>query len=99
MFILIILGVVLVVLIISKKDNSFSYFLKYVMLGFIIAFTSSTHLGASHIFVSLPFFFLLFIVELKEDRLLKLLVITQLYLTSLFYVFYYSLFITKDMSL
>jgi len=96
MLVLIIFGILLLMLTISKRDNDF---LKYTLLGFIIALTSNTRLGASHIFVSLPFLFLLFSSELKEKRLLQILITTQLYLTSLFYVIYYSFFVVKDLAL
>ncbi|MBK9282728.1 MAG: hypothetical protein IPM51_00200 [Sphingobacteriaceae bacterium] len=99
MFLLAAAGMMLVVVIISKANDNFSSFLQYTILGFLVAFSSSTVLGATHIFISVPFIFLIFNSELREKKLLENLVLTFFYLVSLFYIFYFSLYKTSGFNL
>ncbi|MDR3610675.1 MAG: hypothetical protein P4L27_08940 [Ignavibacteriaceae bacterium] len=95
MLVLIILGVVSLIMIILKNENSFSSFLKYAILGFATVFSISTIVGAIHIFLCIPFFFLIFSTELKENKLLVRIVTVQMYLTSIFYIIYWSFMVAK----
>ncbi len=99
MFFLAAIGMMVLIAVISKNSNNFSFFLKNVILGFLIAFSSSTALGAVHIFVSFPFLLLAFNSDLKEKKLLENTVLICFYLMSIFYVIYYSLFKVKGFNL
>ncbi|GAB4286497.1 MAG: hypothetical protein Kow0068_12060 [Marinilabiliales bacterium] len=97
-FIFIISGLSLTVMAIIKRKNNFEYFLFFVILSFLVAFTSSTLLGASHIFVSAPFILLLFQKEIFEHRYIRYFIILQYYFVSLFYIFYWGLLVVEGKS-
>jgi hypothetical protein len=99
MLILAVAGLLTMVAVISKEDGHFIPFLKYVLAGFLVAFFSSERLGATHIFISIPFLFLVFNSDLKENKLLQNLLIIFFYSISLFYLFYFTLFKTKGLYL
>ncbi|MDZ7370508.1 MAG: hypothetical protein ONB12_04975 [candidate division KSB1 bacterium] len=92
------LGLLAIVLIINKTKIEFEAFLKYTLLGFLAAFIASTRLGASHIFVSLPFLFMIFSKEINENSILKLSIVCQFYFISLFYIIYFSFFVARGVS-
>jgi len=94
-FVFIISGLGLLVISVKKQKYEFEYFLFFVIIVFLIAFTSSTLLGASHIFVSAPFILFLFQKEIFEHRYLKYFIVSQLYLVSLFYIFYWGFFVIE----
>ncbi|MFH0736783.1 MAG: hypothetical protein V1773_18280 [bacterium] len=99
MALLIVAGIILFVFILSKSESNFTCFIKYTILGFIVAFMSSVLLGASHIFISVPFLLIIFFPELNENKALGKIVFTQLYLIALFYIIYLSLFVVKNVTL
>jgi len=97
-FIFVMFGLGFLVISIIKEKREFETFIFYVLVLLLIVFTASIRLGASHILLSAPFIFLLFNKEIFKYRYLKYLILFQLYFTSIFYIYYYALFVVKGRS-
>lgn len=97
-FIFIVSGLSLLIMCISKGKNEFELLMFFIIISFLVAFTSSTLLGASHIFVSAPFILFLFQKEILAHKFLKYLIVLQLYSVSLFYIFYWGLSVVEGKS-
>lgn len=97
--ILSIFGLLSFILIINKDDKGLEGILKYSTLGFFIAFTASTNLGASHVFVSLPFLVLIFYEEINKKPVFKYLLLCQFLVISITYIVYISFFRSHGISI
>lgn len=97
-FIFVIFGLNLIIISIIKHKDKFEYFLFLVILLFATSFTSSTLLGASHIFVSAPFIIIFFNKDITKHNYTRYLMSIQFYLVAVFYILYWSLFVTYGKS-
>ena len=98
MFFFIIAGYRLLLLLLGKRGSSTQGFLRYAVLGFFIAFSLSSRLAASHIFISLPWILLLFHREIAGMKKLKTVMIGQYFLLSVAYIFYITFFRSRGIS-
>ncbi len=92
MFMLSLFGLMALVLIVKKSESKIDLFYKYILLGFLVAFTAITKLGSTHIFSSLPFLILIFSKEINSNMYLKRVLSYQFFLVSLLYIIYLSVF-------
>jgi len=99
MLILVFFGILVYVLVFINKSDKFSHILKLFIIGLSVVFTSSVKLGASHIYILVPFIFLYFRDEIDGNKYLKQSILIQMYFLALFYLIYYTNFITTNNSL
>ena len=99
MLLFICVGILTFILILLKDTDDFSQLLKFIVFGLFVSFTSSIKLGASHIFIIVPFILIFFHKEIEKNNKLKIVLLVQMFLLSIVYMIYYSLFITNNKSL
>lgn len=90
MFILIISGLLTLIYIIKSDKNNFEFFISFILVSLLTIFTASTKLGASHIYISIPFLILYFQKKILENGVISTLVTIQLYIISIFYIFHHA---------
>jgi len=96
MFVFIMAGLASLCLLLSRKRQNLQQVLVFALLGFIVAFTVSSRLAASHIFICLPFAWLALSDDIKGMGRAKYVLISQFFLLSAVYWIYIVFFRSKE---
>jgi hypothetical protein len=87
-FMFILPGSAFLVMLFQDRPDGFAGVMRHASLGFIVAFTASTRLATSHIYICVPFILLAFPDEICGSKRVKLAMAAQFLLLSVVYLAY-----------